>query len=220
MFTDIKTTQERAHNTDTLHTPISPQGWDNSNANSPGFGFHYSAINDPLSPNVDMFPQFDSKLMYPEQGKKLEDLNWEIESMPIVIEPGTWAPEETFDWNSRPVVANIGSNNTHDNTSTTNTHNTFIMDEDSSDRKLDTVIPTEVEYNNVVITDYVINEAHDNCGVLERSRPNLSLNVTKKMPWTGDIVSTPDIVDLVTQMDKDGYQLPNEVNTFKLWFCF
>lgn len=217
MFVDIKKTQERAHTTDTLHTPTSPQGWDNSNANSPGFGFHYSAINDPLSPNLDMFPQLDSKLMYPDQEKKLDDLNWEIETMPIVIEPGTLAPEESFDWNPCRVTENIGSNYTHEYTSTTNTHNTFIMDEDSSDIKLDTVIPTEVEYNNMVITDYVINETHDNCGVLEptqveRPRPNLSLNMTKKMPWSGDIVSTPEIVDLVTQL-KEGYQLSNEVNS-------
>lgn len=163
-----------------------------------------------------MFTQFDSKLMYPEPDKKLEGLNWEIESMPIVIGPGTLAPEKSFDWNPCPVMGNMGSN-PHEYTSTTNTHNTFIMDEDSSDRKLDTVIPTEVEYNDVVITDYVINEAQGHCVLetshVELSRPNLSLNVTKKMPWPSDIVSTPDIVDLVTQMDKDGYELPTAVST-------
>lgn len=217
MFADVKKTQERAHTTDTLHTPISPQGWDNSDANSPGLGFNYSAINDPLSPNLDMFPQLDSKLMYPDQGKKLEDLNWEIETMPIVIEPGTLAPEVSFDWNPCRVTGNIGSNYTQDYTPTTNTHNTFIMDEDSSDIKLDTVIPTEVEYNDIVIRDYVINEVHDHCGVLEqtkvaRSRPDLSLNMTKKTSWSGDIVSTPEIVDLVSQL-KEGYQLLDEVNS-------
>lgn len=215
LFVDIKKTQERAHTTDTLHTPTSPQGWDNSDANSPGLGFHYSAINDPLSPNLDLFSQLDSKLMYSDQEKKLEDLNWEIESMPVVMEPGTLAPEESFDWNPCRVTGNIDSNYTHEYTPTINTHNTFIMDEDSSDIKLDTVIPTEVEYNDMVITDYVLNEARDNCGVLEptrveRSRPGLSLNMTKKMSWTGDIVSTPEIVDIVTQL-KEGYQLPNEV---------
>lgn len=216
LFADIKKTQERAHITDTLHTPISPQGWDNSDVTSPGFGFHYSAINDPLSPNLDMFPQVDSRMRYPEQEKKMEDIDWEIETMPIVIEPGTLTIEESFDWNPYRITGNIGSNYTQEYTPTTNTHNTFIMDEDSSDIKLDAVIPTEVEYNNMVITNYVINEAHDNCGVLEpaqveRSRPDLSLNMTKKTPWSGDIVSTPEIVDLVTQL-KEGYQLPNEVN--------
>lgn len=165
-----------------------------------------------------MFPQLDSKLMYPEQEKKVEDLNWEIETMPIVIEPGTLAPEESFDWNPCRITENISSNYTHEYTPT-NTHNTFIMDDDSSDIKLDTVIPTEVEYNNTVITDYVINEAHDNCGVLEpaqveRSRPDLSLNMTKKTSWHGDIVSTPEILDLVTQL-KEGFQLPNEVSSLQ-----
>lgn len=162
-----------------------------------------------------MFPQLDNKNS--DQEKKLEDLNWEIETMPIVIEPGTLATEESFDWNPCRVTGNIGSNYTHEYTPTTDTHNTFIMDEDSSDIKLDTVIPTEVEYNDMVITNYVINEAHNNDGVLkptqvERLRPDLSLNMTKKTVWSGDIVSTPEIVDLVTQL-KEGYQLPDEVNS-------
>lgn len=213
----MKKTQERAHTTDTLHTPISPQGWDNSDANSLGFAFPYYANNDPLSPNLDLLSPFDSKSMYPEQEKKQEDTNWDFETMPIVFNPEILAAEKSFNLNPCQDTGNNDSNYTHEYTPTTNTHNTFIMDEDSSDIKLDTVIPTEVEYNNLVITDYVLNEAHDNCGVLEptqveRSRPDLSLNMAKKTTWSGDIVSTPEIVDIVTQL-KEGYHLPNEVNS-------
>lgn len=79
----------------------------------------------------------------------------------------------------------------------------FIDQEDSLDMKLTSVIPREVESNDVVISEYILSEAS--------TRPALAVDVAG--PTFGDIISTPDVLTYVEQLEKEKYPLVCSVSS-------
>lgn len=92
-----------------------------------------------------------------------------------------------------------------------NTHTmAFIDQEDHPDIKYGSVIPREVENNDVVISEYVVKDYGVNRGVHEtgvkRRIGGLSVDVaTRSSNWPNDIISTPDVVSYVEQLEKEKY---------------
>lgn len=221
LFTDPTKKTEETHNTDTLHTTFSPQGWDAIDANSSVHsGFYNTTPNDPLSPNGEGFIQLDNKFLYSdiESDKRMlrQDPIWDIPSLPVVLD---LASEQMVDLNPCKVTDTLGYyNNTYDTdyTEPTNLHKMLLIDqEDSLDIKLNAVTPSEVE-NNLVVTEYIINNDQGKGGVLEPTRvqgrgAGLSLNVTASMPWSNVSISTPDVVSYVEQLETEKCALPTLV---------
>ncbi|CAH2040363.1 unnamed protein product, partial [Iphiclides podalirius] len=215
-------TEDRTHNTDTPHTPFSPQGWDVSDANSPSAqASFYNAMSNPLSPTVDELEKFDNEYLRPLQEKgrvPFPEQFLDISNLPVVLgelasgrgaDVDPWQVPEPIDWL------------THDTEHTkTNTslHTTMpFIEEDSLDMKLVSVIPREVESNDVVISEYILNDdqvARNMVGIpdfgTEKRSRGLSVDLAACAPsWPGDIISTPEVLSYVEQLEKEKCSVPS-----------
>ncbi|XP_049870672.1 uncharacterized protein LOC126370067 [Pectinophora gossypiella] len=216
----LKQREESSHNTDTLHTTFSPQGWDVLDVNSPvQAGYYNTTPNDPLSPTMSGLPTFDSKFSFKTDEEDTKNLQykeqmWDIPNLPVVL--GDLASEEMADFNPNPITGEVGFYNhtfeLHDTeyTPAMNTQKMLLMDEeDSVDLKLNAVIPSEVENNNIVVTECIIGDK----GVLERRRPDrrgagLTLEVPPAAPWAAGTISTPEVLSYVEQLEKEKGPIP------------
>uniref|UniRef100_A0A1E1WSL3 Uncharacterized protein n=1 Tax=Pectinophora gossypiella TaxID=13191 RepID=A0A1E1WSL3_PECGO len=220
----LKQREESSHNTDTLHTTFSPQGWDGLDVNSPvQAGYYNTTPNDPLSPTMSGLPTFDSKFSFNTDEEDTKNLQykeqmWDIPNLPVVL--GDLASEEMADFNPNPITGEVGFYNhtfeLHDTeyTPAMNTQKMLLMDEeDSVDLKLNAVIPSEVENNNIVVTECIIGDK----GVLERRRPDrrgagLTLEVPPAAPWAAGTISTPEVLSYVEQLEKEKGPIPIAVS--------
>lgn len=147
----------------------------------------------------------------------------DISTLPLTI--GDLAPDsvaETNPWQA----AEFTWQNTDDldyTKPTSNIHTMpFIDQEDSLDTKFISVIPREVESNDVVISEYIINEtpetkpaAAHNYTVQERRSGGLSLDVARyPHNWQGEVISTPEVLSFVEQLEKEKCTLPSSVRMF------
>ncbi|XP_072929298.1 uncharacterized protein [Epargyreus clarus] len=230
-----KNTETRAHDTNTLHTPISPHGWDVLDANSPTTqaGMYNSMSSYPVSPNVDTMPKFrtdtfdpmelinsENKVPFQEQFLDINS-DW-IRNLPVVI--GDLASEKTIDMNPWQLPESVGWQ-LHDTDYTkTNTtiHNTmpFIHQDDSLD-KFVSVIPREVERNDVVVSEYIINTDQGLGGdqtdsTSDRRVGALSVNVpTRDQGWFADVISTPEVLSYVEQLEKEKCTIPSPISSYE-----
>ncbi|XP_045496252.1 uncharacterized protein LOC123694744 [Colias croceus] len=211
-----KTTQTRAHNTDTLHTQFSPQGWDVFDANSPitqaGL-YNPTPPSYPVSPNADGLAAFNTDLFGPvgfvgeDKVVPFQEQFLDIDKLPVVI--GELASETVADANPWQTTSETVWHTTHDTSYTkphTNIHNTmpFIDQEDSLDMKFMSVIPREVERNDVVISEYVINDVQEMAGGRGAGRRAAPLAVdVARQPWPADVISTPEVLTFVEQLEKE-----------------
>ncbi|CAG4982695.1 unnamed protein product [Parnassius apollo] len=210
-----KHAENRALTTDTLHTPISPQGWDVFDANSPSTpaNFYYSMSN-PVSPSVDGLAKYSNDL-WPQQNDKVPFTEefLDISNLPVVI--GESASSKKADMKPWQVTEPIGwlTSDTDYTKPNTNTHPTLpFIAEESSDIKLVSVIPREVENNDVVISEYIINDYQDSkeMGKIptetmsKRRGRGLSIDVAACAPkWPVDIISTPEVLNYVEQLEEE-----------------
>lgn len=136
----------------------------------------------------------------------------DISSLPVVI--GEMMPERVPEAHPWPMTPQVGWANSVETDYThpyTNTHNTtpFIDQEDSLDLKFVSVMPREVENNNVVVSEYLVKDNRINEGVLlesdlHRKNGGLSVNVAARTSnWPNEIVSTPEILSYVEQLEKE-----------------
>lgn len=88
-----------------------------------------------------------------------------------------------------------------------NPHDTmpFIQQDDSMDMKLVSVIPREVEGNDRVVSEYVIEPRL-------RAAAGRSLCVDVRAPAPPDVISTPDVLSFVEQLEKEKSVLPSSVS--------
>ncbi|KAJ8724529.1 hypothetical protein PYW08_016003 [Mythimna loreyi] len=216
-----KKTEERALKIDTPYTPFSPQGWENLDVNSQfpqAAGLQNISSHEPLSPN-DKFPQYDINMpTFSEWDKdstmQFKETFLDISKLPVVI--GDLASGMVADTNPWQVQDPVELTNTYDNQYlhmyTNPPQNTapFIDTEDSLDLKFGSVIPREVESNNVVISEFIINEENNLMGMLEAPAmptrvEGLSVDVTARAPgWPYDnTISTPEVLSYVEQLEKE-----------------
>ncbi|CAK1543925.1 unnamed protein product [Leptosia nina] len=204
-------TDTRAHNTDTQHTPFSPQGWDAFDANSPiaqASSYNPTPPSYPVSPNA--MATFNTDFFGPtvidEDQIPFQEQFLDIDKLPVVI--GELASETTADANPWQTTTDPIWHNTYDYIKPHSTlHNTmpFIDQEDSLDMKLMSVIPREVERNDVVISEYILNEVQDSMAAEPRAPP-LSVDVAARVnAWPGDVISTPEVLTYVEQLEKQKY---------------
>ncbi|XP_050666882.1 uncharacterized protein LOC126966715 [Leptidea sinapis] len=212
-----KTTETGAHTTDTQHTPFSPQGWDIFDANSSAASAVQCTTTPPSYPespstdvatyNSDIFgPQnfvTENKILYQEQFL-------DIGNLPVVI--GDLASENMADVNLWSATESVWQN-THGYTKPHTTHTLpFIDQDDSLDMKMVSVIPREVESNEGVISEYIINDSDDMpvqpSRRWEAQGGGLAIDVTQAHVWSGDVISTPDVLTFVEQLEKEK-SLPN-----------
>ncbi|KPJ00004.1 hypothetical protein RR46_03373 [Papilio xuthus] len=210
-------TEDRAHNTDTLHTPFSPQGWDVFDVNSSAQASFYKPTVDPLSPSADGSVDFYTKYRPLEHENKIpfSEQFLDISSLPVVIEDlasrgaAGMAPWEI------PAPLGWHPHDTEHNKNNTNIHNTLpFIEEDSLDMKMVSVIPREVESNNVVISEFILNEHRDEVdGAAGPGRARgLSVDVAARAPaWPNDddIISTPEVLNYVEQLETEKCTLPS-----------
>lgn len=218
-FTDIPNyTEDRAHNTDTLHTPFSPQGWDVFDVNSSAQASFYKPVADPLSPSADGAVDFYTKYPSLDHENKIpfSEQFLDISSLPVVIED--LASRGAAGMASWEVPAPTGwhAHDTEHNKNNTNIHNTMpFIEEDSLDMKMVSVIPREVESNNVVISEYILNDHRD---LVDGAGPGrargLSVDVAARAPaWRDDdIISTPEVLNYVEQLETEKCTLPSPVS--------
>ncbi|CAG9787330.1 unnamed protein product [Diatraea saccharalis] len=207
-----KVIEERAHNNDILHTPFSPQGWETIDAKSPeaSTGMYCSTPNDPLSPIMDEFGQY-TKPLTPQVLADTNTLQFQEEfldfnNMPVVF--GDLVSEKPVDMNPVQNAGLVGWDHTHNmNTQFTNTQDTLPFEEDS---KFVSVIPRELESNDVIITEVIFGP---NMGMSKgqevgttrgEQRQGLTVNIPARgTGWPADLISTPDVVNCVEQLEKD-----------------
>ncbi|KAG6441779.1 uncharacterized protein LOC115447373 [Manduca sexta] len=218
-----KNTEERAYNIDTPQTPFSPHGWDAFDVNSPYYqaGFYNTTPVEQFSSNIEAFGQYTKPLPFPEEQAKvpMQEQFLDIVNLPVVIgdltsstvpDRNTWQAPDPVEWT-----------HTHDTHYTkvynTNTHNTMplIDQEDSLDSKFVSVIPREVESNNVFISEFIINDDRGKGGLLQepgvpKRSDGLTVDVRTHAPnWPADIISTPEVLSYVEQMEKEKYPHPS-----------
>ncbi|XP_068623143.1 uncharacterized protein [Battus philenor] len=220
--------EDRAHNTDTLHTPFSPQGWDAFDANSPSVqASFYNHLQDPLSPAVDEVEKLRNEYLGPlgyvaQDQVPFPEQFLDISTLPVVIED--LASDKAADMEPWDVPAPIGWL-THDTEHTRNNlHNTLpCIEEDSLDAKLVSVIPREVESNDVVISEFILNDNRtvgETPGIGSRvDNRGLSLDVAACAPvWSGaHIISTPEVLSYVEQLEKEKCTLPSPTTVTPEW---
>lgn len=211
-YTDSKTT-DRAYTIDTPNNQFSPQGWDAFDTNSTyalaGF-YNTTPPVDPLSPNVEAFT-FDNKFVgFPEMDKEnktqFQERFLDISSLPVVIEE--LVSERVPEAGAWPATEQVAWTNTL-NTKTYNSHTMpFIDEEDNPDMKYGSVIPREVENNEVVISEYVVRDYGDSKGEYEpgvqRRTGKLTVDVAaRSLNWPNDVISTPEVLSYVEQLEKE-----------------
>ncbi|CAH2085647.1 unnamed protein product [Euphydryas editha] len=213
-YTDSSNKPEvRAHQTDTLYTQFSPQGWDVFDANSPTTNQISSC---PVSPSVDGLADFNSNFFNTinitnDNKVPFQEQFVDINALPVVI--GDLASGVMADKNPQQAMDSVWQN-VHDIDYTkqlSNTHNTlpFIQQDDSLDMKYVSVTPREVENNDVVISEYIIDKEpefetkeFELLARPERRGGLLSVN-TQIWPNNTDIISTPDVLSVVEQLEKE-----------------
>lgn len=169
---------------------------------------------DPLSPTVDGFGPFENSLLTTSNKEpssiQYQEQFLDLGSLPIVI--GDLTAEkmaEAGPWPASESVQQWAHTNDTDYTYT-NTQNAlpFIHEEDSLDSKCVSVIPREVETNNVVISEYVLSTDRGKEGLLQETglagRGGLSVDVAVRAPlWPGNSISTPEVLTYVEQLEKE-----------------
>lgn len=219
-FTDsLKVTKERAHNNDTLHTPFSPQDWETFGPSSPAQASMYCITpHDPLSPATDDFVQLDKLLptfannTYKE---KYQEPTLDFNNMPVVF--GDLESEKMADVNTVQVMDMAGWSLPHSdyNKHYTNTQNIMpFFEEDTTDSRLVTVTPGEVE-NDFTVSRFILgNERGEGAAMAEaEKRHGLSVSIPARVAgWAGDVISTPDIVTYVDQLEKEKCPLLDTVS--------
>lgn len=138
----------------------------------------------------------------------------DFSSLPVVIEGLT--SEKVTDTSSWQVADPVELTNTHDTqyyhhmyTNTAHTTAPFIDAEDSLDLKFGSIIPREVESNDVVISEFIINEDQDLMGLMHGNTKTegLKVDVSARAPvWPNDIISTPEVLSYVEQLEKEKCQ--------------
>lgn len=218
--TDLKKAEERAYTNDNTHTTFSPQGWEGFDNNSPytQAGFYNTTPVDPLSPTLEGVTFSDNKffgLQETENQVQFQEQFLDISTLPVVI--GDLMSEQGRDPRPWPAAAQPEWSNAQDTLYTkhytTTTPNTttmpFIDQEDSLDSKYVSVMPREVENNDVVISDYIVKDIemspkgviHDT-EIQNRVR-GLSVDVgARNADWPNDIISTPEVLSYVEQLEK------------------
>ncbi|CAK1579212.1 unnamed protein product, partial [Parnassius mnemosyne] len=215
-------TEDRAHNTDTLHTPFSPQGWDVFDANSPSaLASFYYPMSNPVSPSVDELGKYSNESLWPQQNDKVpfSEEFLDISNLPVVI--GGLASSKNADMKPWQITEPVGwlTSDTDYTKVNTNLHPTMpFIEEDSLDIKLVSVIPREVENNDVVISEYIINDHQDSKETekismetmsIRRGR-GLSIDVAACTPNSpDDIISTPEVLNFVEQLEEEKCTFPS-----------
>lgn len=172
-----------------------------------------------LSPNVEGFPEFSNNYLGLQDLQKESKIQFQerfvdISSLPIVI--GEMPPERNPEAHPWPMGPHAGWTNTYETDYTqsyTNTHNImpFIDQEDSLDLKLVSVIPRELENNDVIVSEYIVKNNEVIKGVqqdsdLHRRNGGLSVDVSAQAPnWPNENVNTPEILSFVEQLEKEKY---------------
>ncbi|XP_059053564.1 uncharacterized protein LOC131847890 [Achroia grisella] len=220
-------TDTRANTFDTMNTPFSPQSWD---VNSPlaQASFYCSTPKESPSPKaVDSFTFDDALFDYNNENKmQFSEQFLDISSLPVVIGEET---SEKMGEKSWPEVASTHDwptpYNTHYNKYTNTQSMPFIHQEDSlnqEDLKYMAVIPREVERNDVVVSEYLLNDDQGKGGVLEetgsRNLPlGLSVDIPTALTSTGPNISTPDVLNYVQQLEEESCPLTETKSPMK-WF--
>ncbi|XP_041968313.1 uncharacterized protein LOC121725410 isoform X2 [Aricia agestis] len=208
---DLKINEERTLNTDTQHTHFSPQGWDVLDASMSAQATYNQGYIDPLSPNIDDIINlptnpYNTQNTYTNNKIPFQEQFLDISNLPVVIKD--IASENIVNNNMDPwQTSGPDCQNTYDMNYTNHTQ-PFIDQDDSLDAKLVTVTPQDVEPNDFFLTEYVINEmdsgGHHTRESKERLGGGLSVNVAaRSQPWPGDIISTPEVLSCVEQLEKE-----------------
>ena len=198
----LKVSEERAHKTDTLNTQFSPQGWELFDANSPPAPIAHACpapVTDGLNNTyIDYFSIQSKNNSIPFQ-EQFVDIN----ELPVVI--GDLASEH-IDMNPPTDTWQDYAYTKH------NIHDTmpFIQQDDSMDMKLNmvSVIPREVEGNDRLISEYVIDPGFKSPAAGGRR----GLCVDVHAPALPDIISTPDVLSFVEQLEREKTVLPSSVS--------
>lgn len=145
--------------------------------------------------------------------------------------------EQFVDINDLPVViSDLASENVDINMSMEpweeygytkqNIHNTmpFIHQDDSMDKKLVSVIPREVERNDMIISEYIIDDGFKAPGTAAAApaRRGGGLSVDVHAPALPDAISTPDVLSFVEQLEREKSFVPSSVSivfTIKSYSC-
>lgn len=225
LLTDsTKQTDEKALKIDTPYTTFSPQGWTlDVNSQHPQAAGLYNNISshEPLSPN-DKFLQYDTNMSTFSEWDDVQfkETFLDISKLPVVI--GDLSSEMVADTTPWQVQDPVDLANTQDsqyyhmNTQpATQVTAPFIDAEDSyDDLKFGSVIPREVESNNVVVSEFIINQEERVMETMEASAMprkvvGLSVDVSARAPaWPYDTISTPEVLSYVEQLEKEkGSQL-------------
>ncbi|XP_047998377.1 uncharacterized protein LOC125235812 isoform X2 [Leguminivora glycinivorella] len=165
-----KQTDDRAFNTDTLHTPLSP-GWDSFDANvAAQSSFYNTTPKDPLSPAEGVETMF----ALPDTERFVD-----IPSLPAVIDrQEPWAGWDTY----TKLI----------------THDTPFIEDDSQDLKY-TVTPSAVERCDDVVAEYIV--------APRRAGAGLSLDVAARPALAGPVISTPEVLSYVEQLEQEKHPL-------------
>lgn len=212
-------TEDRAHNTDTPHTPFSPQGWDVPDANSPtAQASFYNAMPNPLSPTVDELEKFNNDYLRPLQENDrvpFPEQFLDISSLPVVL--GDLASGRAADlepWHIPDPVGWPAHDMEHTKINTSIHTITPLIEEDSLDMKMVSVIPREVEGNDVVVSEYILSDSERRIPdrSFEKKSRGLSVDVAACAPsWPADVISTPEVLSYVEQLEKEKCPLPSLV---------
>lgn len=216
LFTDPpKNNEDRACNNDTLHTPLSPQGWDGFDVNSSyQTGFYNTTTVDLLSPTIEGFTQFNQFPTHQEPNKvTFQEQFLDISKLPVVMGDLTSGPVPDNEWlATKPIEVTNTYNTNYDKMYTHNNTLPFIDQDDSFDSKFVTVTPREVENNNnIIISEYIIHDDLTNEGNFQESGVQgrslgLSVDVRARPPaWPTDTISTPEVLSYVEQLEKEKY---------------
>ncbi|KAM3967070.1 chorion b-ZIP transcription factor isoform 1-T2 [Aphomia sociella] len=210
----MKKLDTRANTNDTLYTPYSPQGWDVTSPLAQA-SFYCSTPKDSPSPKAmdtlifsDVFQDHNNK-------NKIEfsEQFLDISSLPVVL--GEEASENVVgkSWSEVTTPDDWSSTyHTTHYTKYTDTQNMpFIHQDDSinqDDCKYMAVIPREVERNDVVISEYLLNDNQGKGAILEetgtKSLPlGLSVDIPAALTSAGPNISTPDVLNYVEQLEEE-----------------
>lgn len=129
----------------------------------------------------------------------------DISSLPVVIDQFvSERVPEAGPW--RPASEQVGWADTN-YTKTYNTHTMPLIDqEENTGYKFASVIPREVENNDGVISEFVVKDyevmKEVPAGVTRRTQ-GLSVDVATRSMWPNDVISTPEVLSYVEQLEKE-----------------
>ncbi|CAH2981719.1 unnamed protein product [Chilo suppressalis] len=210
-----KVTEERAHNNDILHTPFSPQGWEAIDPKSPTApAGAYISPEDSLSPGLVGIGQY-TKPLTPQGLCNTNTMQYQEEfldfnNMPVVF--GDLESEKPVGLDPAQAAGLFGWEQHTYNTNDTNTHLVNTQMPFEEDSKLVSVIPRELESNDVIITEVIFGpspaQARDVKVAGGKQRQGLTVNIpARTFGWPTDLISTPDVVNCVEQLETDNLPL-------------